>query len=63
MKKKTAQSVIVVVIMGVMFSFYSMCPSWFADIYTMTDKQYACKAQEIVNYSLPSCQPPRNTVE
>ncbi|WP_094605769.1 hypothetical protein SPSIL_005860 [Sporomusa silvacetica DSM 10669] len=59
MKRKTEQSVIVVFVMGVMFSFYSMC----AAIYTMTDEQYACKAQEIVNYSLPLCQPPTNSVE
>jgi len=63
MKRKTERSVIVIFIMAVMFSFYSICFSWLAGIYTMTDEQYACEAQKIVNCSRPLCNSPTNTMK
>lgn len=57
MKRKTKQ----IVIVGIMFSVYSIYSNFFAVIYPMTDEQYAREAQKIVNDNLAPCQSPIDT--
>lgn len=59
MRRKTKQVVSAVFIVGIMFCFYSI----YLIIFAMTNEQYACEAQRIVNDSLQTSQPVTDMME